>query len=135
MGKPRFRPAALFIRSRDFGRTSKPVFAEDTGLTPGERAWALFQHNAASAVLVELKKRGWRVAQLANELGENYDWLCRKLYGRVPADLGEMYEWTLHLGLLAKPEAAPTLGAATRSSVAQHTSPPCDCGEINPVLS
>lgn len=112
MGKPRFRPAALFIRSRDFGRESYAVFAEDSGLTPGERAWALFQHNTASAVLSELRRRRWPISQLADELGENYDWLCRKLYGRVPADLGEMYEWTLQLGLLAKPGVISSPGTA-----------------------
>lgn len=110
MGKPRFRPTALFVRSRDFGRASHPVFAEDSGLTPGERAWALFQHNTASAVLSELRKRRWPISHLSKELGENYDWLCRKLYGRVPADLGEMFEWTLYLDLLAKPGGLSTPG-------------------------
>jgi 3-oxoadipate enol-lactonase len=36
---------------------------------------------------------------LAGTLGENADWLNRKLYGRVPADLGEMFEWCRALGL------------------------------------
>lgn len=117
MGKPRFRPAALFVRSRDFGRESYVVFAKDSGLTPGERAWALFQHNTASAVLSELRRRRWPISRLANELGENYDWLCRKLYGRVPADLGEMFEWTLCLDLLAKSGAIPSPGAVMHTKL------------------
>jgi hypothetical protein len=57
----------------------------------------------ATAVLRELRRRNQRISELALQLGGDYDWLLRKLYGRVPADLGEMFEWTLVLGVPVLP--------------------------------
>jgi hypothetical protein len=54
-------------------------------------------------VLKELRRRDLRINDLAQKLGEDYDWLIRKLYGRVPADLGEMFEWALVLGIPVLP--------------------------------
>jgi hypothetical protein len=61
----------------------------------------------ATSVLKELRRRGLRINDLARQLDSDYDWLIRKLYGRVPADLGEMFEWCGALGL-RKLEAAVT---------------------------
>ena len=46
-----------------------------------------------------MKKREWSIYDLADELGESRDWLTRKIYGRVPADLGEMYVWCAAVGI------------------------------------
>jgi len=99
MGAPRFRPASIFENCRDFGRnpSARPGLAPH--LRPGQRTWAIYQHEVATAVLRELRRRGQRIDHLARELDEDYDWLIRKLYGRVPADLGEMFEWCGALGL------------------------------------
>ena len=51
MGLPRFRPAALFVNSRDFGRNSYGQLAENPNLDPGQRAWALSQHQVSMAIL------------------------------------------------------------------------------------
>jgi hypothetical protein len=99
MGLPRFRPAALFVNSRDFGRNSYGQLAENPNLDPGQRAWALSQHQVSMAILKKLKKREWSIYDLADELGESRDWLTRKIYGRVPADLGEMYVWCAAVGI------------------------------------
>lgn len=99
MGVPRFRPASIFVNCRDFGRNPSARPGPAPHLRPGQRAWAIYQHEVATAVLRELRRRGQRISYLARELDENYDWLIRKLYGRVPADLGEMFEWCAALGL------------------------------------
>jgi hypothetical protein len=44
-----------------------------------------------------------RINDLALEFDADYDWLWRKLYGRVPPGLGEMFEWTLLLGVPVLP--------------------------------
>ena len=62
----------------------------------------MFQHNTAFAVLTALKKNELHISELAKELGVGGGWLTRKLHGRAPADLGEMFEWTRHLELLVK---------------------------------
>jgi len=74
-------------------------FQPTPDLTIGEREWAIFQHRVAVAVLVELDQRGKGIEWLADELDVNADWLTRKLYGRVPADLGEMFEWSEGVGI------------------------------------
>jgi len=99
MGVPRFRPASIFENCRDFGRNTWVQPGPAPHLRPGQRAWAIYQHQVAYAVLRELCRRGQRAGDLARQLNENYDWLIRKLYGRVPADLGEMFEWCDALGL------------------------------------
>lgn len=103
VGIPRFRPSSLFIRPRDFGRSDRPAYAPKSNLSPSERAWALYQHEVAYAVLTELERRRLPISALSQGLGKDYDWLLRKLYGRVPADLGEMFEWTLFLDLADSP--------------------------------
>ena len=99
MGLPRFRPASAFARPRDFGRSSSAQPVPTYHLSPGERVWALFQHDVACAVIRELKRRHWRIDQLAKELGSNLDWLTRLLHGRAPADFAEMAEWAMALGI------------------------------------
>jgi hypothetical protein len=47
----------------------------------------------AIAVLEALESKHRRIEHLAQDIEGNPDWLTRKLYGRVPADLGEMFEW------------------------------------------
>ena len=62
-------------------------------------AWAWFQHQAALAVRAELKARGIPLGLLAIGVHEEEAWLERKLRGQAPADLGEMLEWSLRLGV------------------------------------
>jgi hypothetical protein len=50
-------------------------------------------------VLKELRRQDLRINDLARQLDADYDWLIRKLYGRVPADLGEMFAWCDALGV------------------------------------
>lgn len=101
MGTPRFRPSLVFANPREFGRNAYAKPQPTPTLGPGQRAWALYQHRVALAVFEALTKRRQRIDDLAKGLGENPDWLTRKLYGRVPADLGEMVEWCEALGLTA----------------------------------
>jgi len=93
VGTPRFRPSSLFANPRDFGRNRYAKPQPTPHLRPGQRAWALYQHRVALAVLEALSRKRRRIEHLADDLGENPDWLTRKLCGRVPADLGEMFEW------------------------------------------
>ena len=62
-------------------------------------AWAWYQHQAALAVRAELKARGIPLSFLAIRVNEDEAWLERKLRGQAPADLGEMFEWALRLGV------------------------------------
>lgn len=62
-------------------------------------AWAWFQHRAALAVRSELKARRIPLSFLAIDVHEDEAWLERKLRGQAPADLGEMFEWSLRLGV------------------------------------
>ena len=103
MGAPRFRPASIFENCRDFGRNPGALPGPAPHLRPGQRAWAIYQHEVATSVLKDLRRRDLRINDLARQLGEDYDWLSRKLYGRVPADLGEMFEWALVLGITVRP--------------------------------
>ena len=89
MGLPRFRPAALFSNARDFGWSSFAQPVEISTLDPGQRAWALCQHQVALAVSTKLKRKDEdshlrSIHGLAETLDESPDWLTRKLYGRVP---------------------------------------------------
>lgn len=106
MGTPRFRPSSLFANPREFGRNHYAKPQPTPHLRAGQRAWALYQHRAALAVLAALKAQRLRIDDLAEDLGENPDWLTRKLYGRVPADLGEMVEWCEELGIEKLPVPA-----------------------------
>lgn len=99
MGSLRFRPASIFSKPRSFGRVEGIWFVETPDLNPGERLWAIYQHQMAVAVFETLKTKGMSLNVFAEELGEDDDWLMRKLYGRAPADLGEMLTWMLVLGL------------------------------------
>jgi hypothetical protein len=109
VGTPRFRPSSLFLNPRDFGRSRWAKPQPTPQLRPGQRAWALYQHRVALAVLEALANQLRRIENLADDLDENPDWLTRKLYGRVPADLGEMYEWCEALGIeaMVAPPALP----------------------------
>ena len=62
-------------------------------------AWAWYQHQVALAVRAELKARGIPLSFLAVGVNENEAWLERKLRGQAPADLGEMFERALRLGV------------------------------------
>lgn len=98
MGLPRFTPSRLFANPRDFGRNRIARPHSQSGLSPTQAAWAWFQHRAALAVFEELRARRESLAALAGLLGEDSDWLKRKLYGRAPADLGDVLGWALLLG-------------------------------------
>ena len=103
MGVPRFRPASIFENCRDFGRNPSTRPGPAPHLRHGQRAWAIYQHQVATVVLRELRRRDQRISELAQQLDVDYDWLIRKIYGRVPADLGEMFEWALVLGVPVLP--------------------------------
>ena len=62
-------------------------------------AWAWFQHRTALAARAEMKARDIDLFELAEGVGENTAWLERKLRGQAPADLGEIFEWSLRLGI------------------------------------
>lgn len=62
-------------------------------------AWAWFQHRTALAVRAELKARRIQLGVLAEAVSADEAWLERKLRGQAPADLGEMFEWALRLGV------------------------------------
>jgi len=99
VGLPRFRPSKVVTNPRHFGRSSGAVAVRVEGWSEGEIAWAWFQHQTALAVRAELKARGIPLSFLAVGVEENEAWLERKLRGQAPADLGEMFEWSLRLGL------------------------------------
>lgn len=103
MGAPRFCPASIFENCRDFGRNPWAQPGPAPHLRQGQRAWAIYQHKVAISVLKELRRQDLRINDLARRLDADYDWLIRKLYGRVPADLGEMFEWALVLGIAVRP--------------------------------
>lgn len=99
VGKPRFRPAQVVENPRDFGRASDAVPVRVEGWSEGEVAWAWFQHRTALAVRADLKARRLVLGVLAEGVKEDVGWLERKLRGQAPADLGEMFEWALRLGV------------------------------------
>ena len=93
----------VFANPRHFGRRKCPETNPKCSLAKGEIAWALFQHRAAYAVTLEVKHLNKTVPWLAKQLGENADWLLRKLRGHAPADLGEILQWALVLGVHVLP--------------------------------
>jgi hypothetical protein len=99
MGLPRFRPSRLFANPRDFGRSRFGAWADPVTLTPAEVAWAVFQHRAALVVTQTLAGKGESIAELAEDLGEDPEWLAKKIYGQAPADLGDITAWALKLGV------------------------------------
>lgn len=99
VGKPRFRPAQVVQNHRSFGRDIEAVPVRVEGWSEGEMAWAWFQHRTALAVRAELKARPIPLSVLAVGVNEDEAWLERKLRGQAPADLGEMFEWALRLGV------------------------------------
>lgn len=99
MTKPRFRPAQVVQNPRTFGRDSGAVPVRVEGWSEGEMAWAWFQHRTALAVRAELKARRIQLGVLAEAVSADEAWLERKLRGQAPADLGEMFEWALRLGV------------------------------------
>lgn len=100
---PRFRPAQVVENPRHFGRSKDAVRVTPDGFSEGELAWAWYQHRVALAVRKELKDRKIPFPTLAQALHEKDAWLERKLRGQVPADLGEMFEWALRLGVQILP--------------------------------
>ncbi|HUX04685.1 MAG TPA: hypothetical protein VMV53_07275 [Acidimicrobiales bacterium] len=103
MGKPRFRPSQVVENPRHFGRSSDAVAIRVEGWSEGEMAWAWYQHQAALAVRAELKARRIPLSLLAVRVDEDEAWLERKLRGQAPANLGEMFEWALRLGVHVLP--------------------------------
>lgn len=119
MGSSRFEPARIFPRRRDFGRVADAVPDLPFDLSVDYLAWAYYQHQVALVVLGEIEGRPDRVtaqAELATRLGEDRDWLMRKLYGRATASLVEMIKWLIKLGY-----EAPSLEYAIR--VAHYVDP------------
>lgn len=106
MGKPRFRPASICVNPREFGRKPRPIWEKSPNLGPREVAWALYQHHAALATNQALAARGQEISDLATLLEEDPAWLRRKLYGQVPADLGDILAWALELGIDILPDAS-----------------------------
>ena len=103
MTDPRFRPSGVFFNVRDFGRSADPPVNPECLLSDSEVAWALFQHKASFAVLLELRHLKESLSSFATRLGVNELWLKRKLRGHVPADLGEVLSWALVLGVHVLP--------------------------------
>ena len=99
VGKPRFKPARICANPRHFGRIPTPQWADPCPLDPTETAWAIFQHRAAVAVMLELRAAGETTADLAERLGEDPAWLTRKLHGQTPIDIGDVMKWAAELGV------------------------------------
>jgi hypothetical protein len=112
---------SIFENCRDFGRNPSARPGSAPHLRPGQRAWAIYQHEVATAVIKELRRQDLRVNYLAKELDTDYDWLLRKLYGRVPADLSEMYEWALLFGLVMTNGPSPDGSGFPRSPIPQSS--------------
>lgn len=107
MGKPRFHPAAALVNPRHFGRVERPEWLH-AALSEVELAWSFVQHKAAFVVLTEMKAHGMTLDELAVELGEAPSWLQRKLYGRVPIDLGDLLAWSNLFGVQVWPALSDT---------------------------
>lgn len=103
MTAPRFRPSRIFVNPRHFGRRREAPAAKVSGLTRAEHAWAVFQHRAAVSVCEELDHLDKDHVWLAKKTGADAGWLLRKLRGHAPADLGEILEWGLILGVHVLP--------------------------------
>ena len=104
IGTPRFRPASIFENPRDFGRNAWATIAVADGLDDVDRGWAVVQHRTACLVTRDLVDRDIPIEELAEDLGENVDWLRRKLYGRVPADVGDLLGWLYFVQAVLPPE-------------------------------
>jgi len=100
---PRFKPSRIFVNPRHFGRRRSAPAAKVSSLSRAEFAWAVFQHLAAVSVLEELRHLKKDHVWLAKKTGADSGWLLRKLRGHVPADLGEILEWGLVLGVHVLP--------------------------------
>jgi hypothetical protein len=99
MGTPRFVPARIFANPRDFGRNSLAEPVVDSDLSPVEAAWAWYQHRACLMVFDRLFYRGLSVSDFARGMGADLAWTTRKLHGQTPVSLGDLLEWSMHLGL------------------------------------
>ena len=64
----------------------------------------MLQHRTACLVTRDLLDRDIPIEELAEDLGENVDWLRRKLYGRVPADVGDLLGWLYFVQAVLPPE-------------------------------
>ncbi len=91
------------MNPRHFGRRRTAPAAKHSGLTRAESAWAVFQHRAAVSVYEELDHLDKDHVWLAKKTGADPGWLLRKLRGHAPADLGEILEWGLILGVHVLP--------------------------------
>jgi hypothetical protein len=91
------------VNPRHFGRRRAAPAAKNSGLTRSESAWAVFQHRAAVSVCEELRHLERDHVWLAKKIGMDSGWLQRKLRGHAPADLGEILEWGLILGVHVLP--------------------------------
>ncbi len=101
MSSTRFQPACIFARRRDFGRVADAVPEPPYYLDIEYLAWAYYQHQVALIVLSVIEGNTDRTSaqdELAARLGEDRDWLMRKLYGRATASLVEMIKWLIRLG-------------------------------------
>jgi hypothetical protein len=103
MGKPRFRPSSLFTNPRDFGRNTHPTWSKTCDLNETDRAWAWYQHRVALEVQHVLAHRGLKIRDLAKQLDKDEVWLQRKLFGHVPADLGEILSLAVACGVEVLP--------------------------------
>ncbi len=99
MPDPRFRPSRVVANPRHFGRLEHPELRPDSGMAPVERARALLQHRAAFVALQALSVAGMSVDDLAAAVGEQPDWLVRKLHGQVPAGVEDFVAWAAVLGV------------------------------------
>jgi hypothetical protein len=99
MGLSRFKPSAICANPRHFGRVKNPRWVNPNWLNETQSASAIYQHRAAFAALESLKASEQTVEWPAGSLGEDVAWLRRKLYGQSPADLGDVMEWSLVLGI------------------------------------
>ena len=103
MGTPRFIPARLFAVPRDFGRNSLAEPLSSSVLSPVEAAWAWYQHRACLMFFDQLYYRGLSVSDFAQGLGADVAWTVRKLHGQTPVSLGDLLEWSMHLGVAVFP--------------------------------
>lgn len=99
MGTPRFVPARIFANPRDFGRNSLAELVVDSDLSPVEAAWAWYQHRACLMVFDRLFYRGLTMNDFARGMGADLAWTTRKLHGQTPVSLGDLLEWSIHLGV------------------------------------
>jgi hypothetical protein len=109
-----FCPSDALANPRHFGRVEHPRW-HPGALTEVESAWSFIQHKVTFVSLGEMKAHGMSLAELAAELDVPPSWLQRKLYGRVPIDLGDLLAWSLLFGAQVWPavsEAADLLPAA-----------------------